>query len=105
MAARLSSGCATVRQRANRSTTLANRGGGHSRRPGKRPRLSRHWPRMNQRPSKPKAATKDLGALAFEALPDVALLIDPASLRIIDVNRADSALGYPRDELLALDLP
>jgi hypothetical protein len=41
---------------------------------------------------------------ALQALPDVTLAIDPPSLRIVDVNRAVSALGYPRAELLTLGL-
>ncbi len=41
---------------------------------------------------------------ALRALPDVTLAIDPLSLRIVDVNRAVSALGYSRAELLALGL-
>lgn len=41
---------------------------------------------------------------ALRALPDITLAIDPLSLSIVDVNRAVSALGYSRAELLALGL-
>jgi hypothetical protein len=43
---------------------------------------------------------------ALYALPDVTLAVDPAGLRIADVNRADEALGYARETLrtIALDV-